>query len=47
MQIYVERLTGETFTLKVEPIDTNAIVKSRILFQEGNLAIILEKRCTL
>ena len=45
MQIYVERLTGETFTLKVEPIDTNAIVKSRIQVKEGNLSIISEKRC--
>ena len=35
MQISLERLTGETFTLEVDPYDTVALVIARIQNKEG------------
>ena len=35
MQITLEKLTGETFTLEVDPSDTIALVIARIQNKEG------------
>ena len=35
MKLFVENLTGETFTLEVEPSDIIALVIARIQHKEG------------
>ena len=48
MQVLVDTLSGDTFTMQVKTIDTNAIVKARIQDQKGKFTkfIILFKKTT-